>query len=143
MLSSTEPIELAHVLRLAVGRFARRLRQRTLGQLTPSQHSVLASLSRHGATSLGGLAEIEGVAAASISGIVARLVEKGMVVRSPNPEDGRSFLVELSDLGREVLEKGREERTAIVAGRLERLSLEERETLAAAVAILNRLGEEE
>lgn len=89
------------------------------------------------------LAEIEGVAAASISGIVARLAEKGMVVRSPNPEDGRSFLVELSDLGREVLEKGREERTAIVAGRLERLSLEERETLAAAVAILNRLGEEE
>lgn len=142
MLSSTDPIELAHVLRLAVGRFARRLRQ-TLGQLTPSQHSVLASLSRHGATSLGVLAEIEGVAAASISGIVARLVEKGMVVRSPNPEDGRSFLVELSDLGREVLEKGREERTAIVAGRLERLSLEERETLAAAVAILNRLGEEE
>ena len=143
MLTSAEPVELAQALRLAVGRFARRLRQGTLGQLTPSQHSVLASLSRHGTTSLGLLAEIEGVAPASISGVVARLVDKGMVNRSPNPEDGRSFLVGLTELGRDGLEKGREERTAIVADRLQRLSPGERQTLAAAVVILDRLGEEE
>jgi DNA-binding MarR family transcriptional regulator len=143
MLSSVDSVELAQALRLAVGRFARRLRQRTLGQLTPSQHSVLASLGRQGPMSLSALAEVEGVALASISGIVTRLVEKGMVLRRPNPDDRRSWLVELSDDGRDTLEKGRGARTALVAGSLERLSQQERDTLAAAVTILNRLGEEE
>jgi DNA-binding MarR family transcriptional regulator len=89
------------------------------------------------------LAELEAVAPASISGIVARLVEKGLVIRNPNPDDGRSSLVELSGRGREVLDKGREERTAMVAHRLARLSPEERATLAAVIATLDRLGEDE
>lgn len=143
MLSSRESVDLAHSLRLVVGRLARRLRQRTLGGLTPSQLSVLASLGRHGAMTLSDLAETERVAAASISGIVSRLVEKGLVDRVPNPEDGRSTLVEMTDRGRAVLEKGRGERTAFLAARLERLSAEERQILAEAVAILARVGEEE
>lgn len=136
-------MDLAHSLRLAVGRLARRLRQRTLGGLTPSQLSVLASLSRGGPLTLSGLAETEGVAAASMSGIVARLVDKGLVGRVPNPKDGRSTLVEMRERGRAVLEKGRRERTASLAERLEGLSPEERRVLAEAVAILGRLGEEE
>lgn len=143
MLSSGESVDLAHSLRLVVGRLARRLRQRTLGGLTPSQLSVLASLSRQGPLTLGDLAETEGVAPASISGIVGRLVDKGLVDRAPNPVDGRSTLVEMTEEGRKVLEKGRSERTAFLASRLERLGREEREILAQAVAILGRLGEEE
>lgn len=143
MLSSTETGDLAHSLRLAVGRLARRLRQRSLAGLTPSQLSVLATLSRHGPVALGALAEIEGVAPASITGIVGRLVDKGLVRRVPNPDDRRSTLAELSSRGRQVLEKGRRERTAYLAERLGRLSAEEREVLAEAVAILTRVGEEE
>jgi DNA-binding MarR family transcriptional regulator len=143
MLSSVSSVDLAHSLRLAVGRLARRLRQRTLGGLTPSQLSVLASLGRQGAMTLSALAENEGVAGSSISGIVTRLADKGLVRRVPHPEDGRSSLVELSEAGRTVLEKGRGERTAFLAARLQRLSAEERETLAVAVEILGRLGEEE
>ena len=143
MLSTRETIDLAHSLRLVVGRLARRLRQRTLGGLTPSQLSVLASLNRHGPLTLTDLAEIEGVAQASISGIVGRLAEKGLVDRVPNPEDRRSTLVQMSPQGRAVLEKGRGERTAYLAERLDRLTPEEREVLAEAVAILRRVGEEE
>lgn len=143
MLSSGESVDLAHSLRLVVGRLARRLRQRTLGGLTPSQLSVLASLSRQGPFTLGDLAETEGVAPASISGIVGRLVDKGLVDRVPNPVDRRSTLVEMTEEGRKVLEKGRSERTAFLASRLERLGREEREILAQAVAILGRMGEEE
>ncbi|MBW3667330.1 MAG: MarR family transcriptional regulator [Actinobacteria bacterium] len=142
MLSSVSSVDLAHRLRLVVGRLARRLRQRTLGELTPSQLSVLASLSRQGPMTLSALAETEGVAAASISGIVGRLVDKGLVERVPNPEDKRSTLVDMSSRGRQVLEKGRGERTAFLASRLDRLSAEEREVLAEAVAILARMEEE-
>ena len=143
MLSSSGSVDLAHSLRLVVGRLARRLRQRTLGGLTPSQLSVLASLSRQGPLTLGDLAETEGVAAASISGIVGRLVDKGLVDRVPNPVDRRSTLVEMTEEGRKVLEKGRSERTAFLASRLERLGSDEREILAQAVAILGRMGEDE
>ncbi|MGH8945650.1 MAG: MarR family winged helix-turn-helix transcriptional regulator, partial [Acidimicrobiia bacterium] len=114
-----------------------------LGGLTPSQLSVLASLSRHAPMTLRELAETEGVAAASISGIVGRLVDKGLVSRVPNPEDGRSALVEMSEQGREILERGRGARTAILAERLQRLSVGERRVLAEAMAILDRIGEEE
>lgn len=143
MLSSRQRVDLAHSIRLVVGRLARRLRQRTLGGLTPSQLSVLATLSRQGRTSLGDLAEKEGVAPASISGIVGRLVDKGLVARLANPTDRRSTLVEMTEEGRKLLEKGRSERTAFLAARLEQLSSEEREILAKAVSILARLGEEE
>lgn len=143
MLSTRETVDLAHSLRLAVGRLARRLRQRSLGGLTPSQLSVLASLNRHGPVTLTDLAEIEGVAPASISGIVGRLVDKDLVDRVPNPEDRRSTLVEMSRQGSVVLEKGRGERTAYLAERLDRLTPEERAVLAEAVAILGRMGEEE
>lgn len=143
MLSSVSSVDLAHSLRLVVGRLARRLRQRTLGGLTPSQLSVLASLSRQGPVTLSELAETEGVAAASISGIVGRLVDKGLVDRIPHPDDRRSTLVEMSPQGRKVLEKGRGERTAFLAERLDRLSAREREVLTEAVAILARMGEEE
>lgn len=91
---------------------------------------------------LSALAETEGVAGASITGIVGRLVDKGLVDRVPHPEDKRSTLVEMSNRGRQVLEKGRGERTAFLAGRLDRLSAEEREVLAEAVAILARMEEE-
>lgn len=143
MLSSGESADLAHSLRLVIGRLARRLRQRTLGGLTPSQLSVLASLNRQGPMTLGDLAEAEGVAAASITGIVGRLVDKRLVDRAPNPADRRSIVVEMTEEGRDVLEKGRSERTAFLAHRLGRLSIEEREILAQAVGILGRMGEEE
>lgn len=143
MLSNSQDVELAHALRLAVGRLARRLRQRTLGGLTPSQLSVLASLDRYGPLTLGALAEVEGVAPASISGIVSRLGDKGLVERAANPGDRRSFLVELTKPGGQLLQRGRGERTALLAARLRNLSSAERDTLAAAVALLERLGEDE
>jgi DNA-binding MarR family transcriptional regulator len=37
--------------------------------------------------------------------LIDRSEKQGLVVRKPNPEDGRSVLVELSKLGRETLEK--------------------------------------
>ncbi len=76
-------------LRLVVGRLARQLRQHSEG-LTPSQSSALASINRLGSLRLNELAEIESIAAPTLSRIVGGLQEKGLVERSVDPHDGRA-----------------------------------------------------
>lgn len=139
MLSTSESLALADRLRLAVGRLARKLRQQSLGGLTPSQRSVLASLDRCGPITLSRLAEVEAVSRPAVSGIASRLEEKGLIERRPNPADRRSTLVALSAEGRTVLQEGRRERTAVLAMGMERLSDEERRLLAEAIEVLDRL----
>lgn len=89
------------------------------------------------------LAAIEGVSRPAASGIVSRLVERGLVERRAHPHDGRSALAELTGEGREVLERGRRERTAALAVQLALLSEEERRLLAAAIPVFDRLVGEE
>lgn len=143
MLTSSDTLLLADRLRLAVGRLARRLRQQSLGGLTPSQRSILATLDRCGPTTLSRVAEIEGVSRPAASGIVSRLQERGLIVRRTNPADRRSALLALSDEGETVLEQGRRERTAVLAVRMERLGEEDRRLLADALEVLDRLVDEE
>lgn len=134
---------LADRLRLTVGRLARRLRQQSRGGLTPSQRSVLATLARHGALTMSRLAEIEGIARPSATGITSRLVEQGHVGRRPHPDDGRSAVVGITEGGTVVLERERRERTAVLAQRLETLTGDERLLLASAIELLDRLADTE
>lgn len=143
MVTTSGPLVLADRLRLAVGRLARRLRQQSLGGLTPSQRSVLATLHRHGAITMSQLAEVEVISRPSATGIVQRLLDQGLVERHPHPDDGRSTVIGLSNAGAEMLERGRRERTAVLATRIEALSQEERAVLDRAVEVLYRLVEEE
>lgn len=138
MLSS---LELAERLRVAVGRLARRLRQQSLGGLTPSQTSVLFTLDNHGEMTMGRLAEHESITRPSATGIVGRLVDKSLVDRTPNPEDQRSSLIAITAEGRNLLQDRREMRTAYLADRVDDLSAAERKTLIEAVEILERMHE--
>jgi len=88
MVSNVDEVVLADRLRLAIGRLARRLRQHSVGGLTPSQRSVLATLDRHGPMTMSRLAEIETISAPSVTGIISRLAEKELVERRPNPKTG-------------------------------------------------------
>lgn len=143
MLTSSDTLLLADRLRLAVGRLARRLRQQSLGGLTPSQRSILATLDRSGPITLSRVAEIEAVSRPAASGIVSRLEERGLIERRANPADRRSTLLALSEKGETVLEEGRRERTAVLAVRVQRLSEQDRRTLANAIEVLDRLVDEE
>lgn len=142
MLTSSDTLVLADRLRLAVGRLARRLRQQSLGGLTPSQRSVLVTLDRGAAVTMSRLAEIEGISRPAASGIASRLEERGLIERRANPGDRRSALVALTEEGRDLLEQGRRERTAILAVRLERLGEEDRGRLAEAIQVLDDLMED-
>lgn len=126
-------------LRVAVGRLARKLRQQSLGGLTPSQASVLSTLDRHGSMSMSQLADYESISKPSATGIVGRLVEKGLVARSPDTVDRRSSVVEITPLGHELIDERRRERTAYLARRIDDLGDEDRQVLERAIELLENM----
>lgn len=126
-------------LRVAVGRLARKLRQQSLGGLTPSQASVLSTLDRHGPMTMSDVAEHEGIAKPSATGIVGRLVDKGFVSRSPDPADKRAFIVATTPDGHELIELRRRERTAYLARRIDDLDEGDRRLLGRAIELLESM----
>lgn len=133
---------LAERLRVSVGRLARRLRQQSLGGLTPSQASILSTLDRHGPMTMSRLADHEGIAKPSATGIVGRLIDKGLVEKRTDPADRRSAIAAISVSGSQLLEQRRRERTAYLTRRIDDLSEEDRAALERAVELLERLNED-
>jgi len=136
-------MELAARLRLAVIRTARRLRQESGTDLSPSLTAALATIERHGPLTPSGLAEIERVQRPTATRFLARLEEEGLVLRTTDPADGRVSLVNISAAGRTLLKKLRGRKNAYLARRLRELSDDEAADLERAAAILERLLEEE
>lgn len=130
-------------LRVAVGRLARRLRQQSLGGLTPSQASVLSTLDRHGPLTMGRLADHEAISKPSATGIVGRLVDKGLVSRIADAGDKRSFIVQITSDGRALIDRRREERTAYLARRVDSLGDEDHRVLERAIELLEDMIEEQ
>lgn len=122
-------------------RLARRLRaERGDHGLTLSQLSVLATLDRHGAMTPGEIASHERVQPPSMTRTVAALVERNLLQRESNPDDGRQVLVSLTEIGRELLVADRARREAWLACRMKELTASERQILAQAAGILDRLA---
>jgi DNA-binding MarR family transcriptional regulator len=136
-------IELAARLRPVLVRMARRLRQESGTDLSPSLATALATIDRRGPLTPSGLAEIERVRRPTATRMVARLEEEGLVLRTTDPGDGRVSLVSTSPAGRTLLKKVRGRKNAYLARRLRELSDEEAADLERAAAILERLLEEE
>jgi DNA-binding MarR family transcriptional regulator len=129
-------------LRLAVLRLSRRLRQESAGEFTASQISALASIEKRGEVSLGELAAIERVAPPSMTRIAARLEEQGLVARRGDVADRRVSRLVVTDAGAALLEEARTRRDAFLAGRLRRLSEDDREVVARAIPLLERLAQD-
>jgi DNA-binding MarR family transcriptional regulator len=132
--------DLAGELRVAVSRLARRLRTSTGGGLTSSQLSALFAVEKAGTVRLAELAAIEGVSAPTITRIVDRLEDAGLLTREPDPRDRRCAQVALSAKGRGELRRIRTQRTALLQQRLAKLSTAEREALEAALPVLKALA---
>jgi DNA-binding MarR family transcriptional regulator len=140
---TTSQTDLAARLRLAIARTARRLRQEAGEDLSPSQTTALATIDRHGPLTPSELAARERIQRPTVTRVIARLEERGLVQRTRDPQDGRSSLVALAPAGRELLARGRTRKDAYLARRLRELDAEERAALERAAAILERLLEEE
>src|SRR5271167_4698033 len=106
--------EVAGRLRIAVNRLQRRLRQESLGGLSPAQASALGSVSRHGNPTLGELAAIEQIQPPSMTRIVAHLADAGMVTRVADANDRRSVRVRVTPAGERVLAQIRTRKNAFL-----------------------------
>ncbi len=133
-------LPLAGDLRMAVMRLARRLRhERADLDLTLTQLSALAALERCGPTTPGHLATVERVRPPSMTRVLAGLSERGLIVRTAHPTDGRQVLVAVTDDARAMLRADRERREAWLAQRLATLDAEQRRALREVVPILETL----
>lgn len=138
-IAPVDPTALAARLRLGVTRLARRLRQEAEAGVTPSMLSALSSAERQGSLTMRDLCQIEQVQPPTMTRIVAALVEAGLVVREPDPTDGRVAWVRVTPDGRRLLERSRRRKEAYLAKALRSLDPEELGTLEAASDILERL----
>ncbi len=138
---SMPPAQLAVQLRNAITRLNRRVRQaRPVGDLTVTQLSALTSLRLAGALTPRELADVERVQPPTMTKIVAKLEERGLVQRTPHPTDGRQVILAATEGGRAVLDQFERARDSWLAHRLAALPEEERETLREAAEILHRLA---
>ncbi|HET6481505.1 MAG TPA: MarR family transcriptional regulator [Actinoplanes sp.] len=133
--------ELAKTLREAIQRLNRRVRQaRPVGDLTFSQLSALTSLQLAGALTPRELADVERVQPPTMTKIVGKLEERGLVVRTPHPTDGRQVILSATEHGQAVHAQFEKARNEWLASQLGSLTPGERETLAQASAILQKLA---
>jgi DNA-binding MarR family transcriptional regulator len=133
--------QLATMLRDAITRLNRRVRQaRPVGDLTIAQLSALTSLELAGAMSPRELADVERVRPPTMTKIVGRLEQRGLVARTPHPTDGRQVILSPTEQGRAIYAQFSRARDTWLALRLAELSHQERETLRRAAEILQLLA---
>ena len=135
------PAALAGMLGDAITRLNRRLRQaRPVGELTQNQISVLTSLELAGALTPRELADAERVQPPTMTKLLAKLEERGLVQRTPHPTDGRQVLLSATTTGREVIAEQRRAKDEWLTRTLAGLPAAERETLRRAAEILGRIA---
>ena len=89
---------------------------------------------------MGVLAEVEGVAAPSMTRIINALEADGLVRRDADPVDGRAQVVGVTAEGAALLTSGQEVKLAALRRRLAALPPEDRERLEAALPALELMG---
>lgn len=128
---------------LAVGRLSRSLRRTDVPGPGHGAISALSTIVACGPVRLGDLAAKEGVAAATMSRIVASLVDAGWARREPDPVDRRAWLASATEEGAQTLLGVRSVRVRELDRRIERLPGDQRDALATALPALEALLAEE
>jgi DNA-binding MarR family transcriptional regulator len=132
--------ELAAELRVSLGQIFRRVRAEH--GFPMGQGAVLGTLDRGGPQSVSDLAAAAKMRPQSMAQTVKELEEARCVTRRPDPDDGRRFFIELTELGLQRLQEDRRRRDDWLARVLEaELTSDERATLAAAAPLLRRLSD--
>ena len=131
------------MLRLALARSSRRLRQQAGHELSPSRAAVLATIAREGPISPSALASLERVSRPTVTRLVEKLAAAGLVDCSPDPADGRSYLISLSESGSALRELRHARKNAYVAKLIANASPEELDVLERAAVLLLRLIDED
>jgi DNA-binding MarR family transcriptional regulator len=119
---------ITHVLR------AQAHRGRSVGALL-----VLRRLDDRGPMRIGDLAAAELVTQPTMTAIVSRLAQDGLVSKTRDASDARAVLVELTDAGHAQLAAVRADRAAALQHRVDHLDDDARSALVAALPALDQL----
>lgn len=111
------------------------------GDLSTPQVSVLNTLSSE-PVRIGDLAALGGVTQPGMSQLVSRLEGAGLVERTRSDEDARVTLVEITDEGRNALDRVNRERNRVLGVHLERLSDEEVRRIRDGLSPLSSLAQD-
>ena len=128
--------QVGFVLRQAQQRHAAIFASLMIEGLTSTQWAALAKLAEVGASSQNRLGRATAMDAATIKGVIDRLVTRGLVRARADAEDARRLTVDLTPLGAEIYARGEAAAREITARTLAPLDAEEQRTL---VALLRRL----
>jgi DNA-binding MarR family transcriptional regulator len=107
--------------------------------LSRTAAATLTRLAASGPARLTDLASTEEVGQSSMSSLVARLVDQGLVLRRTDPDDARAVELSLTPAGQALVAQRRAARTRRLDTALAELSPEDLVRVAAAVPALTRL----
>jgi DNA-binding MarR family transcriptional regulator len=121
------------------GRLVRAVSRRTSQEIPAATLRLLSQLDELGPLGISQLARADRCSQPTMSAAVVNLTDKGWATKQANPNDARSSLVRITDLGTEVLTEARHKNADVVT---ERLAADPRHTiedLRSAVALLKHL----
>ncbi|GAA4563867.1 MarR family winged helix-turn-helix transcriptional regulator [Planotetraspora kaengkrachanensis] len=138
---SPSAVRASQEVRAVIGRLRRRIRAAGgTEDISLTQATVLARLIDNEGLTTSDLAALEGMRHQSMATTVAALAGRALVERRRDPGDGRRLLIVLTAEGRRRAEAGRQARGEWLAAELqEKCTEEERQTVIAAMAVLERL----
>lgn len=134
--------QLANDLVWASSRFARTAYQATPVRLSYVSLRAMAALNREPGLRVGELARLEGITQPSMSQAIKKLVDDNLITRHPSPEDARATDLMITDKGRDILLKYRNDSAAQILPVLDTLSDDDIAALHRASELLQQITEE-
>ena len=106
-------------------------------ELTPTRLAAMSKLYQFGILSQNELGRHTAMDAATIKGVVDRLRKRDLVVSNQDPHDARKHLLELTSLGKTLLENSFDSAHQVSSETLKRLAPDEAENL---ILLLRKIG---
>jgi DNA-binding MarR family transcriptional regulator len=128
--------QVGFLLRQASQRHTAIFAARMIEDLTPTQWAALARLAERGPSSQNLLGRLTAMDAATIKGIIDRVVARGLAQTRADAKDSRRLTVALTEAGRELVARATQAAHAITEATLAPLNASERRTI---VRLLGKL----
>jgi DNA-binding MarR family transcriptional regulator len=110
--------------------------------LSMPQFSVMMQLHHRGNCAVGDISERFDITNAAASQLVDKLVQSGFIKREEDPQDRRAKMLNLTDKGRDLIQRGIEERYRWVDDLAGKLTPEERAKVTEALNFMTRAAKE-
>jgi DNA-binding MarR family transcriptional regulator len=122
-----------------VARLNRWVTRHTVWKLPVAQARVLSQIDEMQTTRVSDLARAQHCSQPTMTSLVRRLQDQGLVTRTPDPEDARAAWISLTDEGRQTLADIRRARADIIESLIQELTPADRQRLRGAQQALTGL----